>query len=360
MRDALCGEFLDAFTTTPPRITLDMDAFDDPAHGGQQLIFFHGFYEQYQYPPIGAPSGSTCAETDMVALVGLRHGTCAASLGADDDLRYLARRIRERFPDVEIIVRADSAFGVPRMYEVCAELRLTHTFGLSMNPRWKAASADRLAQAEQQFEATGQKQRLFLPLMYQADSWDQPRQVVIKCEAPAQGTNRRGPPKRRCPSTNRPGWLVNPTAVYDEYAERGESENRNKELQRELSADRLSDHRFLANFFRLYLHAASLNLLVRLRRATARPIRVNRTDLNRNVPPEALAGRDRHTWFNRRRQKDPLGEGFACTWRQRLIKAAAEITVSARRVLVRLSASWPFADEYRRLSQAALAHPRRP
>ena len=337
-----------------------MDAFDDPAHGGQQLIFFHGFYEQYQYPPIGAPSGSTCAETDMVALVGLRHGTCAASLGADDDLRYLARRIRERFPDVEIIVRADSAFGVPRMYEVCAELRLTHTFGLSMNPRWKAASADRLAQAEQQFEATGQKQRLFLPLMYQADSWDQPRRVVIKCEAHAQGTNRRGPPKRRCPSTNRPGWLVNPTAVYDEYAERGESENRNKELQRELSADRLSDHRFLANFFRLYLHAASLNLLVRLRRATARPIRVNRTDLNRNVPPEALAGRDRHTWFNRRRQKDPLGEGFACTWRQRLIKAAAEITVSARRVLVRLSASWPFADEYRRLSQAALAHPRRP
>ncbi len=137
-------------------------------------------------------------------------------------------------------------------------------------------------------------------------------------------------------------------------------ENRNKELKRELSADRLSDHRFLANFFRLDLHAAAWNLLVRLRRATARPTTVNRTDLNRNVPPEALAGRDRHTWFNRRRHHDPPGEGFACTWRQRLIKAAAEITVSARRVLVRLSASWPFADEYRRLSQAALAHPRSP
>jgi hypothetical protein len=350
LRDALCDEFLDAFPTPPPRITLDLDAFDDPAHGGQQLIFFHGFYEQYQYLPIAI----TCAETDLVALVGLRHGTCAASLGADDDLRYLARRIRERFPDVEIIVRGDSAFGVPPMYDVCAELRLTHTFGLSMNPRLKAASAELLAQAEQQFEATGQKQRLFLPLMYQAGSWDQPRQVVIKCEAHAQGTN------RRAVSTNRPGWHVHPTAVYDEYAERGESENRNKELKRELAADRLSDHRFLANFFRLYLHAAALNLLVRLRRATARPVRVNLTDLDRSVPPEALAGRDRHTWFNRRRQHDPLGEGFACTWRQRLIKAAAEITVSARRVLVRLSASWPFADEYRRISQAALAHPRSP
>ena len=138
-----------------------------------------------------------------------------------NNVGYLARRIRERFPDVEIIVRGDSAFSVPLMCDVCAELRLTHTFGLSMNPRLKAASADLLAQAEQQFEETGQKQRLFLPLMYQADSWDQPRQVVIQCEAHERGTNRRGPPKRRCPSTNRPGWRVNPTAVYDEYTERG-------------------------------------------------------------------------------------------------------------------------------------------
>ena len=109
LRDVLCDEFLDAFTTPPTRITLDMDAFDDPAHGQQQLIFFHGFYEQYQYLPIAI----TCAETDMVALVGLRHGTCPASLGADDDLRYLARRIRERFPDVEIIVRKPSMTSTP-------------------------------------------------------------------------------------------------------------------------------------------------------------------------------------------------------------------------------------------------------
>jgi hypothetical protein len=314
------------------------------------LIFFHGFYEQYQYLPIAI----TCAETDMVALVGLRHGTCPAYLGADDDLRYLARRIRERFPDVEIIVRGDSGFGVPLMYDVCRELRLTHTFGLAMNPRLKAASESLLEQAQQQFENTGEKQRLFLPLMYQAKGWDQPRQVVIKCEVHAQGTN------RRAVSTNRPGWAINPTAVYDEYTERGESENRNKELKRELSADRLSDHRFLANFFRLYLHAAALNLLVRLRRATARQITVNTLDLNHDVPTEALGGEDRRAWHNRRRQSDPLGEGFACTWRVRLIKAAAEIVVSARRVLVRLSASWPYAEEYRRISQAVLDYRRSP
>lgn len=350
LRDVVCDEFLDAFTTPPPRITLDIDPFDDPAHGQQQLIFFHGFYEQYQYLPIAL----TCAETDMVALVGLRHGTCPAYLGADDDLRYLVRRIRERFPDVEIIVRGDSGFGVPLMYDVCRELRLTHTFGLPMNSRLRAASETLMEQAQQQFEKTGEKQRLFLPLIYQAKSWDQPRQVVIKCEAHAQGTN------RRAVSTNRPGWTINPTAVYDEYAERGESENRNKELKRELSADRLSDHRFMANFFRLYLHTAALNLLVRLRRATARKITVNTTDLNPEVPPEALPGSDRRTWQNRRRQSDPLGEGFASTWRLRLIKAAAEIVVSARRVLVRLSASWPYAEEYRRISQAALEYPRSP
>ncbi|MBC8115866.1 MAG: transposase [Candidatus Saccharimonas sp.] len=90
-----------------------------------------------------------------------------------------------------------------------------------------------------------------------------------------QGTN------RRAVSTNRPGWHVHPTAVDDEYTKRGESENRNKE---ELAADRWSDHRFLANFFRLDLHAAALNLLVRLRRATARQITVNTTGLNRNAP----------------------------------------------------------------------------
>lgn len=348
LRDVICDEFLDAFPAPPSRVTLDLDAFDDPTHGQQQLTLFHGYYGQYQYLPIVM----TCAETDMVALVGLRHGTCGASLGADDDLRYLARRIRERFPGVEIVVRGDCGFGVPMMYDVCQELGLTQTFGLSMNPRLKAMSDELLTQAEKQFAQTGVKQRLFLSVRYQADTWEQPRQVVIKCEAHEQGTN------RRAVSTNRPGWSVNPAAVYDEYAERGESENRNKELKRELSADRLSDHRFLANFFRLYLHAATLNLLARLRRATAQEVAVNMKDLDQTIPAEALAGCQRSTYFNRRRHDDPLRKGFACTWRQRLIKAAAEITVSARRVLIRLSANWPFASEYRRISQAVLAFPR--
>ena len=105
---------------------------------------------------------------------------------------------------------------------------------------------------------------------------------------------------------------------------------------------------------------AALNLLARLRRATSRRLEPVDVGVNTDLPAEALAAPQRPTFFNRRRRDDPLGEGFACTWRQRLIKAAAEITVSARRVLVRLSASWPFADEYRRISHTALAHPRSP
>lgn len=108
------------------------------------------------------------------------------------------------------------------------------------------------------------------------------------------------------------------------------------------------------------MRTAALNLLVRLRRATARKTTVNTADLNPEVPPEALPGSDRRTWQNRRRQSDPLGEGFASTWRLRLIKAAAKIVVSARRALVRLSARWPYAEEYRRISQAALEYPRSP
>src|SRR4029077_21111777 len=175
------------------------------------------------------------------------------------DLRYLAGRFRAVWPDVQIVVRADSGFATPVMYEVCEELGLTFIIGLGMNPRLKKMSESLLEQAVQAYADTHEPQRLFFPVEYQADTWPKPRSVVIKVEVHAQGTN------RRAVVTNRPGWRVEPQGTYDEYAGRGESENRNKELKRELKGDRLSDHRFLANFFRLYLHAAALNLMVRLR-----------------------------------------------------------------------------------------------
>lgn len=230
LRDVLVDMFIQSFDRPPQHLTFDIDAFDDPAYGAQQLIMFHGHYDQYQYLPIVI----TCAENDMVLLVGLRHGTCEASLGVDNDLRYLVGRLRAVWPDVHIHVRADSGFGVPRMYIVCRELGLSYTLGFGMNPRLRALSDGLLKEAVEEYEKTKQPQRRFLAVRYRAKSWAAQQPIVIKVEVNAQGTN------RRSVVTNRPGWKVLPSAVYDEYAERGESENRNKELKTELQADRLS------------------------------------------------------------------------------------------------------------------------
>jgi len=152
--------------------------------------------------------------------------------------------------------------------------------------------------------------------------------------------------------TNRPGAFVLPGAAYDDYTDRGESENRNKELKCGLQADRLSDHRYMANLFRLYLHATAYNLLARLRRLAANP---PPEPEHAEVPVEALGGRLRRQHHNRRLQRDPLGEGQPCTWQTRLIKVAARVTERARRVLVELSGSWPYLEHYRRVSEQVLA-----
>jgi hypothetical protein len=203
---------------------------------------------------------------------------------------------------VRIHVRSDCGFGVPAMYEVCERLEVDYTFGIGMNARLKKSSDSLLETALAQFEATGQPQRLFTAFWYRAESWPAQRWVVVKCEAHAQGTN------RRAVVTNRRGALVLPGAAYDAYADRGESENRNKELKVGLAADRLSDHRYFANLFRLYLHTAAYNLLVRMRRLVEVPLPQVAAP---EVPVEALAGRHRRAHHNRRRQHDPLGQGPA-------------------------------------------------
>jgi hypothetical protein len=226
------------------------------------------------------------------------------------------------------------------MFDVCEELNLTYTFGIAMNPRLQRASEELLSQAMLDYARTGQPQRQFTDLWYRAESWPQERYVIIKAEMHAEGTN------RRAVVTNRLGAPQYPQMVYDTYVERGEGENRNKELKLGLHAGRLSDHRFLANFFRLYLHTAALNLLVRLRKTVTRNPTPADLGVDRQLESIALTERPRRQFFNRRRELDPLGEGQACTWRTRLFKVAAEVLVSARRVLVRLSASWPHLHHF--------------
>jgi hypothetical protein len=354
LRDLFIDQFIASFTTPPRHLTFDLDAVDDPAHGEQQLVLFHGYFDQYQY----FPAFITCADNDQTVVLSLRPGAVHAALGADDDLEYLVQRLRRAWPGVRLHVRGDAGYGVPWMYHVCERLGLDYTFGIAANSVLKKCSESLVEQAQARFVATAQPQRLFDAFWYRASSWPTPRWVIVKAEANAQGTN------RRFVVSNRSGARVVPEAAYDDYAARGESENRNKELKCDLKIDRTSDHRFLANFFRLYLHAAAHNLLVRLRRsfaapppAPSMPTSLDSAD-NNPVPLEAQAGRARRCYFNRRRQADPLGEGQPCSWRALVIKVAAEVIVSSRRVLVRLSASWPYLDWYRRL--CAFLHSLRP
>jgi hypothetical protein len=342
LRDVLVDQFLASFDEPPPRLTLDIDPFDDPTYGAQQLTFFHGYYQQYQY----LPRMITCAENDLVLCLALLYGSAHPTLGADEDLEYVVGRLRQAWPGVRIHVRGDSGFGVPAMYDICERLEVDYTLGIGMNARLKKFSDSLLETAVSRYEATGQPQRLFTAFWYRAESWPAQRWVIVKCEANSQGTN------RRAVVTNRAGAFVLPGAAYDAYADRGEGENRNKELKCGLQADRLSDHRYFANLFRLHLHAAAYNLLVRMRHVIELPLREDATP---DIPVEAFAGRRRRQHHNRRRAHDPLGQGQPCTWRVRLIKVAAVVYESTRRVVVRLSASWPYLGHYQYVGERILA-----
>lgn len=342
LRDEFIDQFIASFAEPPLMLTFDLDAVDDPTHGAQQLTLFHGYYEQYQYLPLVI----TCAETDALVMLSLRHGTAAAALGADADLAYLVNRLRATWPNVRIRVRGDCGFGNPTLYDSCESLEVIYTFGQSTNVVLQRETADLLAEAVRCWDETHEPQRLFAGFWYQAGTWPTPRWVVAKAEANAQGTN------RRFVTTNRPGSAHYLDATYDEYAMRGESENRNKEFKCGLAMDRLSDHRFMANYFRLYLHAAALNLLARLRREVANP-----PPPAVEVPVAVLPEPQRKHYQNERRRQDPLGEGQPTTWRTLLIKVAAAVVVSCRRIVIRLSGSWPHRQFFEQVREHVCRRP---
>jgi len=341
LEDLEAAQFVAAFPGTPSRLTLDMDTYDDPTYGDQQLTFWHDYYQQYQYQV----RTITCAENDLVASSCLIHGSAHVAMGAADDLRRVVSALRARFPDVHLRFRADNGFGVPELFETCEELGVDYDLGIKMNSVLKKQSESLLEDLKTRQQQTGQPQRGAVAFMYQAGKWPRPRQCIIRVEVTEEDSN------RRAIVTSRRGAMHYPLASYDEYADRGESENRNKELKRGLWGDRLSDHRYMANNFRLHMHVAAHNLLVRLRHEVADP---PQEDPHAELPQEALPAAKRRAYFNERRLRDPLGEGHPCTWRTRLIKVAAEVVVSARRILVRLSAHWPHLRHYAQVARAVL------
>ena len=298
----------------PATVTLDLDATDDPTHGHQQLSLFHGYYDQHQYYPLIISEMTT----RHVLLAQLRHGTAHAALGADDDLMKVVDALRAARSDVAVHVRGDAGFGVPLMYDACQANRLTYTLGFSSNARLKRMTEDLMARAVEQFERTGAKARLFECFQYQCKDWPHARTVVAKAECHAGGTN------LRFVVTNLPDvtTAADGERVYDDYVQRGESEHRMDELKNGLSAGRLSCHRFKANFFRLMLHTAAYNLTNALRD-------------DHDLPPIVRRGQPQ-------------------TLRTHLIKVAATIVTTTRRIVVQLAGQWPWWPIYRAVAGRAL------
>jgi hypothetical protein len=176
LRDVFLDQFIASFESPPCHLTFDLDAVDDPAHGHQQLTFWHAYYDQNQYLPLLF----SCADNDQFVMLSLRPGNVHAALGADDDLAYLVARLRRVWPDVVLHFRGDCGFGVPAMYDVCERLRVTYTFGLSTNAVLQRETEGVLAQAvsayEQERQAVRQQDpprpaapsRLFTGFWYQA------------------------------------------------------------------------------------------------------------------------------------------------------------------------------------------------
>jgi hypothetical protein len=237
----------------PTHILLDIDSTDDPTHGDQEGRAYHGYYGQHMYHPLLVFDGAT---GQLITAV-LRPGTVHAGHGALAILRRIVTRLRERWPGVEIAVRADAGFAKPEIYAWCEAERIAYSIGLVTNSRLLALAAP-LAEAAQAAsdQAGGTKVRLVGETAYQAGSWETPRRVVIKAEVLPPG------PNIRFVVTNR---TEDPESLYDAFVDRGQTENWIKDLKLACFADRLSCHRFLANQVRLLLHAAAYTLLHRLR-----------------------------------------------------------------------------------------------
>jgi hypothetical protein len=238
----------------PTHITLDLDGTADPTHGQQEGSAYHGYYRHHMLHPLLVFDG----QTQQLITAVLRPGNTHGSAGVQAVLKRVVRALRQRWPAVRIAVRLDSGGAVPAIYDWCEAAGIPYAIGLITNPRLTALAAPLMAEAQRQRAASGgEKVRLLGEATYQAESWDRPRRIIIKAEALPKG------PNTRFVVTTRPDP---PAALYDWYVARGDTENAIKDLKNACFADRLSDHRFWANQFRLLLHAAAYWLLDTVRR----------------------------------------------------------------------------------------------
>ena len=312
MNEYLVDLFVRTRRAMPERIVIDLDPTDDPAHGHQQLTFWHGFYEQNQYMPLLAFD----AESRMPLGAWLRPGTVGAGCSTVvDALREIVFRLRQIWPAVPIFVRGDNGVGGPEMYEFCEQEHLSFAIGYAANAILKRrtnADLHRVAVCSWVYAQQWREFQVFDD--YQADTWSRPRRIITKLETTITGQT-----NRRFIVTN---LQDDSRAVYEDfYCQRGDVPERPiGELKNGLGMDRLSSTRFLANAQKMQFHVLAYALWVLFRTANASVPEVAKVEVQ--------------------------------TARSRLFKVGAIVQTSVRRIWFRFSSTWPMQDTFRRACAA--------
>jgi Transposase DDE domain group 1 len=303
--------FVDAHTKAPKQIVLDLDATDDPLHGNQEGKFFHGYYDCYCYLPLYI----FCGRHLLVAK--LRRANTDAASGAVEETARIVAQIRRRWPRVRILLRGDSGFCRDELMAWCEANRVDYVFGLARNERLEQALTSEVIAATIESLRTGRAARCFKDFRYATrDSWSRERRVVGKAEVTGGEAN----PRFVVTSLKRSEAAAR--QLYEKiYCARGDMENRIKECQLDLFADRTSTATMQANQLRLWFASMAYVLLCGLRRI-------------------GLA----HTQF---------AEATCGTIRLKLLKLGALVRVSVRRIKIAMASACPWQDAFA-LAQARL------
>lgn len=294
----LVEQFISSFSVPPKELILDFDATDDPVHGKQEGRFFHGYYDQYCFLPLYVTCGSQllCAYLRPSNIDGAKHAWAILAL--------LVKRLRLTWPLVKIIFRGDGGFCRHRMFDWCERHNVDYIVGSNKNKRTVELGSAWIEQAEENFENTGEKQREFGEFQYAAKTWKRERRILIKAEYNFKGAN------TRFIVTSLEG---DPQQLYDEvYCARGDMENRIKEQQLDLYADRTSCHSWWANQFRLLLSSMAYVLFDHIRRTAL---------------------------YNTR-----MAHATCATIRNKLIRIGAIMIRNTRRIRFHLSSAYPHQD----------------
>jgi len=315
IEDLFVALFLEAHATPPERITLDLDATDDPLHGHQEGRFFHGYYDCYCYLPLYVFCGR------HLLAAKLRRSNIDASAGALDEIERIVAQIRTRWPRLTILLRADSGFARDELMAWCEANGVDYVFGLARNERLIGAIAPDLAAAAAESLAQGGPARRFADFAWRTlDSWSRTRRVprVRLCRPEdrlAKAEHLPKGPNPRFVVTSLAASKVDARALYEDiYCARGDAENRIKEQQLDLFADRTSAATMRANQLRLWFASFAYVLLDALRRIGLR-----------------------HTQF---------ATATCGTIRLKLLKIGAQVRVSVRRIKIAMASACPYQPEY--------------